>query len=59
MTVALWYAKFRHDRPLIERIIALTERRVLQGEAIPANDKIVSLFEPHADIIVKGGREVQ
>ena len=24
-----------------------------------ANEKIVSLFEPHADIIVKGGREVQ
>jgi len=24
-----------------------------------ANEKIVSLFEPHADIIVKGGRETQ
>jgi IS5 family transposase len=59
MTVALWHAEFRHYRPLIEWIIAQTERRVLQGEAIPANDKIVSLFEPHADIIVKGGREVQ
>ena len=59
ITVALWHAEFRHYRPLIERIIAQTERRVLQGEAIPANDKIVSLFEPHADIIVKGGREVQ
>src|SRR6202142_2037345 len=42
MTVALWHAEFRHYRPLIERIIAQTERRVLQGEAIPANDKIVS-----------------
>ena len=59
MTVARWHAEFRHYRPLIERIIAQTERRVLQGEAIPANDKIVSLFESHADIIVKGGREVQ
>jgi transposase, IS5 family len=59
MAVALWHAEFRHYRPLIERIIAQTERRILQGEAIPANDKIVSLFEPHADIIVKGGREVQ
>ena len=59
MTVALWHAEFRHYRPLIERIIAQIERRVLQGEAIPANDKIVSLFEPHAHIIVKGGREVQ
>jgi hypothetical protein len=24
-----------------------------------ANEKLVSLFEPHADIIVKGGRAVQ
>jgi IS5 family transposase len=46
-------------RPLIERIVAQTERRVLHGEAIAANVKIVSLFEPHADIIIKGGREVQ
>ena len=26
---------------------------------MPASEKIVSLFEPHADIIVKGGRETQ
>ena len=30
---------------------------VLRGEAVAANEKIVSLFEPQADIIVKGGRE--
>ena len=59
MAVALWQAEFRHYRPLIERIIGQTERRVLHGEAVAANEKIVSLFEPHADIIVKGGREVQ
>ena len=59
MAVALWQAEFHHYRPLIERIIAQTERRVLHGEAVAANEKIVSLFEPHADIIVKGGREVQ
>ena len=55
----LWQAEFRYFRPLIERVIAQSERRVLHGEALPANEKIVSLFEPHADIIVKGGREVQ
>ena len=55
----LWQAEFRYFRPLIERVIAQSERRVLHGEALPANAKIVSLFEPHADIIVKGGREVQ
>ena len=59
MAAALWQAEFRHYRPLIERIIGQTERRVLHGEAVAANEKIVSLFEPHADIIVKGGREVQ
>src|SRR5277367_859934 len=56
---ALWQAEFRHYRPLIERIVAQTERRVLHGEAVPAAEKIVSLFEPHADIIVKGARDVQ
>jgi IS5 family transposase len=59
MGVALWQAEFRHYRPLIERIIGQTERRVLHGETVAANEKIVSLFEPHADIIVKGRREVE
>ena len=59
IAVAQWQAEFRHYRPLIERIIGQTERRVLRGETVAANEKIVSLFEPHADIIVKGGREVE
>jgi IS5 family transposase len=46
-------------RPRIEWIVAQTERRVLHGEAIAASVKIVGLFEPHANIIIKGGREVQ
>src|SRR5690348_15236197 len=40
--VALWRAKVRHDEPLIERVIAQSERRVLGGEAVPARDKLVS-----------------
>ena len=59
MAAAPWQAEFGHYRPLIERIIAQTERRVLHGEAVAADEKIVSLFEPHADIIVKGARDVQ
>ncbi len=59
IAATLWQAEFRHYRPLIERIIAQTERRVLHGETVAASEKIVSLFEPHADIIVKGGRDVQ
>jgi IS5 family transposase len=56
--VALWQAKVRHYQPLIERIIAQSERRVLAGQPVPTRDKLVSLFEPHADIIIKGSREV-
>jgi transposase, IS5 family len=54
-----WRAGVNHYLPLIARIIDQSERRVLRGEAVPAGEKLVSLFEPHADIIVKGGREVQ
>ena len=54
----LWRGQVRHYAPLIERIIAQAERRVLAGEAVPAGEKLVSLFETHADIIVKGGRDV-
>lgn len=53
-----WRAEAARMRPLIERVIEQTERRVFRGEAVPAADKVVSLFEPHADIIVKGGRDV-
>ena len=55
--IVLWQAKASHYRPLIERIIAQSERRVLKGEQVPAAEKLVSLFEPHADIIVKGSRD--
>jgi IS5 family transposase len=58
-TAQRWQAAFARHRPLIGQIISQAERRVLQGEAVPAGEKIVSLFEPHADIIVKGGRGAQ
>ena len=54
-----WCAKVQHYRPLILQVIAQTQRRVIDGERGPAADKIVSLFEPHTDIIVKGQRDVQ
>jgi transposase, IS5 family len=56
--VALWQRQVRHYAPLIEQIITQTERRVLASEPVPAGEKLVSLFEPHADIIVKGSRDV-
>jgi IS5 family transposase len=40
--------------PLVEQAIEQAVRRILQGEAVPACDKIVSLFEPHTQIIRRG-----
>lgn len=44
---------------LTEKVIDQTERRVLRGESVPHHEKVVSIFEPHTDIIVKGGRDIQ
>jgi len=50
-------ATLSHFLPLVKRIIDQTERRVLRGESVPASEKLVSLFEPHTDIIVKDRRD--
>ena len=40
--------------PRAEQVMNQTVRRILQGEQVPAQEKIVSLFEAHADIIRRG-----
>jgi IS5 family transposase len=47
--------------PLVQQVIRQAERRVLQGETVPAGEKVVSLFEPHTRIIPrhKGGAAVE
>ena len=47
-------ATLAHMAPLVGQVIAQTTRRVLQGEVVPATEKVVSLFEPHTAIIRKG-----
>jgi len=42
---------------ILTRVIGQTERRVLQGESVPAAEKVVSFFECHTDIIVKDRRD--
>jgi IS5 family transposase len=42
---------------LTRRVIDQTERRVFRDEKVPAEEKVVSIFEPHTDIIVKDRRE--
>ncbi len=47
--------------PRVDQAIRQAQRRVLQGEAVPAREKIVSLFEPHTQIIQrhKPGKAVE
>jgi len=49
----------QHYVDLAHRVIAQTERRVFDGETVPAAEKLVSIFESHTDIIIKGNRETQ
>lgn len=39
------------------RVVDQTERRVVNGESVPAGEKLVSIFEPHTDVIRKDRRE--
>jgi len=40
--------------PRVQQVMLQATRRVLQGESVPAAEKLVSLFEPHTAIICKG-----
>jgi IS5 family transposase len=50
-----------HFIPLVQQVICQTQRRVLEGVAVPAGEKVVSLFEPHTCIIRRGkvGKETE
>lgn len=37
-----------------QQVLEQTIRRVFKQESVPANEKLVSLFEPHTDIIKRG-----
>jgi IS5 family transposase len=43
---------------MLSRVIDQTRRRVIEGETVPASEKVVSFFECHTDIIEKGNREI-
>lgn len=54
-----WIQQVEHYRALLLQVVDQTQRRVFNEEKVPASEKIVSLFEPHTDIIVKGKRDVE
>jgi transposase, IS5 family len=44
---------------ILKKVIDQTDRRVFKGEKVPASEKVVSFFEDHTDIIVKGKRDTE
>jgi IS5 family transposase len=54
--LALLY-EIKHYAALSEQVYDQTYRREIQGEAVPAKQKVVSIFEDHTDIIIKDSRD--
>ena len=54
-----WLEELKHFKVLMNKVIDQTQRRVVQNESVPSEEKIVSIFEEHSDIIVKGFRDIQ
>ena len=49
--------ELEHLVPLAHRVLDQARRRVLDGECVPATDKVLSIFEPDTDLIVRGRRD--
>jgi transposase, IS5 family len=47
--------------PRVAQVMSQARRRVIEGVMVPAKEKLVSLFEPHTQIIKRGkaGRDVE
>ena len=54
-----WLKRAEHYAGLAVRVIDQAVRRVIKGEQVAASEKVVSVFEPHTDIIVKDRRDTQ
>jgi transposase, IS5 family len=54
-------SRFGEFLPRLTQGIDQARRRVLQGETVPAKDKLLSLFEPHTQVIprFKAGKPVE
>ena len=44
-----------------ERVVEQARRRVLQGESVPNDEKLFSLFEPHTELLKRGkaGKDIE
>ena len=47
-------AQITHSCELGDKVIDQTRRRVIEGEDVPSDQKVYSIFEPHTDLIKRG-----
>jgi IS5 family transposase len=45
--------------PAMKRVVAAARRSQVDGETVPASERVFSLFEPHTELIKRGRREKQ
>jgi len=50
-------SQIKHYGDLARQVYDQTYRRIVQGETVPAGQKVVSIFEEHTDIIIKDSRD--
>ena len=53
-----WMKSVEHHRQLLCQVIHQTQQRVYNTSPVASSEKIVSIFEPHTDIIVKSALDV-
>ena len=50
-------AELQAHLPAMETIVATAQRAQIDGETVPASQRVFSLFEPHTELIKRGRRE--
>jgi transposase, IS5 family len=43
--------------PAMQKVVAVAQRAQLEGEKVPASERVFSLFEQHTELIIRGRRE--
>ncbi len=54
-------SEIEHYKALGDKVVDQAQRRVLEGEKVPANEKIYSIFEPHTELLIRGkaGKQIE
>jgi IS5 family transposase len=50
-------AELKGFLPSMQKVVAQSRRAKLEGEKVPASERVYSIFEPHTELIKRGRRE--